>query len=186
MIAVPHSGGREFASRAKVYSKLRRQSTEFRELSNRTHRLQTLPTLVETAHHLFVDCPAFDHLRTSATTEVLRDTSKQLRAAETTPPQTEAVLRFTSALFSDSTEVWPQYSSAYYLGTMPSLPQSLFPANLPSQRLLTRVMQSWHLASIHLTSRIWSAYKRQFFPTASQYTKSPIILPPHLFHLLLP
>ncbi|CDO70490.1 hypothetical protein BN946_scf184569.g33 [Trametes cinnabarina] len=141
---------------------------------------------VETAHHLFVDCPAFDHLRTSATTEVLRDTSEQLRAAETTPLQTEVVLRFTSALFSDSAEVWPQYSSAYYLGTMPSLPQSLFPANLPSQRLLTRVMQSWHLASIHLTSRIWSAYKRQFFPTASQYTKSPIILPPHLSHLLLP
>ncbi|RDX44446.1 hypothetical protein OH76DRAFT_1326899, partial [Lentinus brumalis] len=91
---------------------------------------------VETAHHVFVVCPVFDRFRQSA----LRD----------------VVLRVTSALFSDSSEVWPQYTSRYYLGTMPPLQSIIrFPDTLDGRRLLTRVVQAWHLASIRLASRIW-------------------------------
>ncbi|KAL7277685.1 hypothetical protein ACG7TL_008617 [Trametes sanguinea] len=97
---------------------------------------------VETAHHIFVECPAFESLRLRAKTEVLRDTSEQLRAAETTTIQTDVVLRFTSVLFVDDAAIWPQHMTAYYRGTMPPLPHSLFPSDLTSGRLLTRVVMN--------------------------------------------
>ncbi|RDX46496.1 hypothetical protein OH76DRAFT_1558338 [Lentinus brumalis] len=141
---------------------------------------------VETAHHVFVVCPAFDRFRQSALRDVIRDTSEQLTTAKTTPTLTEVVLRVTSALFSDSSEVWPQHTSRYYLGTMPPLQNIIrFPDTLDGRRLLTRVVQAWHLASIRLASRIWGEYKRR---TSSRqpYTSPTFDVPQHLTYLLAP
>ncbi|KAI0366308.1 hypothetical protein BV20DRAFT_931135, partial [Pilatotrama ljubarskyi] len=108
-------------------------------------------TAIETAHHIFVACPSFADLRQSALRDLIRDTSEQLSAAKTTPPFTEVVLRITSALFSDSAEIWPQHSSRYYLGTMPPLhPDPELADSCDARHLITRVVHGWHLASIRL------------------------------------
>ncbi|KAI0361274.1 hypothetical protein OH77DRAFT_1391885 [Trametes cingulata] len=140
---------------------------------------------IETMHHIFVQCPSFDGLRQSALQDLIRDTSEQLAAAETTPPLTEVVLRITSALFSDSVDVWPQYTSRYYFGTMPPL-RCTTASNMPAtQRLLTRVVHGWHIASIRLAGRIWGVYKRRTSPRRSAASPADgLSLPPHLQYLL--
>ncbi|KAI0369744.1 hypothetical protein BV20DRAFT_945438, partial [Pilatotrama ljubarskyi] len=122
--------------------------------------------VIETMHHLFVHCPSFDGLRQSA----LRDL---------------VVLRITSALFSDSVEVWPQYTSRYYLGTMPPIHLGHGPRPPAIRRLLTRVFHGWHSASIRLAGRIWGVYKRRTSPRTSAVPSTEALsLPPHLQYLL--
>ncbi|KAI0373551.1 hypothetical protein BV20DRAFT_962736 [Pilatotrama ljubarskyi] len=136
-------------------------------------------------HHIFVECPSFDGLRQSALQDLIRDTSEQLAAAETTPPLTDVVLRITSALFSDSIDVWPQYTSRYYFGTMPPL-RSTTGSHTPAiRRLLARVVHGWHTASIRLAGRIWGVYKRRISPRPSAVSPAEVLsLPPHLQYLL--
>ncbi|KAI0364748.1 hypothetical protein BV20DRAFT_955570, partial [Pilatotrama ljubarskyi] len=117
---------------------------------------------VETMHHVFVRCPSFDDL-----------------------PIKDVVLRITSTLFSDSLDVWPQYTSRYYLGTMPPLHLNTQLLHPPARRLLTRVVHGWHTASIRLAGRIWGVYKRRTSPRvrAAPSTEA-LFLPPHLQYLL--
>ncbi|TFK80339.1 hypothetical protein K466DRAFT_504065, partial [Polyporus arcularius HHB13444] len=114
---------------------------------------------VETARHIFVCCPFFDHLRCNAQADVVRETSEQLL-------------------------MWPQHNTHYYLGTMPPLrlPENIH-HELETTRLITRVVHAWHLTSIRLASRIWGEYKRR---TTSRVTHpSPTFtLPPSLAYLL--
>ncbi|RDX51731.1 hypothetical protein OH76DRAFT_1331271, partial [Lentinus brumalis] len=67
---------------------------------------------VETAHHVFVVCPAYSRLRVEAQQALIRDVSEQFSAAETTPSK-DAILRITTALFTDDPDIWPQFSSHY-------------------------------------------------------------------------
>ncbi|GJE93821.1 hypothetical protein PsYK624_099850 [Phanerochaete sordida] len=135
----------------------------------------------ETPHHIFVACPHYAHLRRAAMSAILEDTSRQLDAAETISDIRDVVLQYTRSLFSDDAAVWPQYSSRYYLGTMPHLPCPT--TTVAQQRLAARIMNGWHLGCIRLAGRIWGDYKRL---TASRalHPISPLSLPAHLSHLL--
>ncbi|KAJ8457380.1 hypothetical protein ONZ51_g11564 [Trametes cubensis] len=142
---------------------------------------------VETPHHIFVDCPSFTPLRETARTSLLRDVSEQVvQLAETTHHQTDTILAFTAALFSDDGTVWPQHTTHFYLGTTPPLPFDLFPPTVPTQRVLTRVVHLWHIAAIRLTSRIWGEYSRRYHHTPSHTPPTTYTLPPHLFYLINP
>ncbi|KAI1786591.1 hypothetical protein LXA43DRAFT_848408, partial [Ganoderma leucocontextum] len=108
---------------------------------------------LETAHHLFVQCPRFADLRDNARSTVTQDTSSLLDATETTLPR-DAILRMASGLFVDDPDVWPQYYSHYFCGTIPRLPAEACtpPA---TRRLLSRIASLWHSVSIRLAARIW-------------------------------
>ena len=140
---------------------------------------------LETPHHLFVQCPHFAALREEACIAVVRETSSLLDAAET-PLPTDVILRTARALFTDDPHVWPQTSSHYHYGMVPSLPDvpTAFGAHLPSKRLLSRVAALWHSSSIRLTARIWGSYKRTTYPFPSR-TQPSLLLPAHLSYLLL-
>ena len=77
--------------------------------------------ILETPHHLFVECPRFATVRDEALDAVVRDTSLLLQAAKTPLPQ-EVFLHIARSLFSDDTQVWPQTLSHYFYGTVPPLP----------------------------------------------------------------
>ncbi|KAK6996264.1 hypothetical protein R3P38DRAFT_2415420, partial [Favolaschia claudopus] len=62
-------------------------------------------------------------------------------------------------LFSDHI-VWPDSTSLYYLGVVPSIAGELAnPLNesipIIVQRLMTRIANAWHTQAIRLASRIW-------------------------------
>ncbi|KAI1794878.1 hypothetical protein LXA43DRAFT_940085 [Ganoderma leucocontextum] len=137
---------------------------------------------LETAHHLFVHCPRFAGLRDDARSSVTHDTSSLLDATETTLPK-DVILRIASALFVDDPDVWPQYHTHYYCGTMPRPIPAETGTHLASRRLLSRIAALWHSVSIRLAARIWGSYKRLVYPFPS-HTIPPLSLPPHLSHLL--
>ena len=139
---------------------------------------------LETPHHLFVQCPHFATLREEARLAVVRETSSLLQAAET-PLPTDVILRSAHALFTDDPHVWPQSSSHYHYGMVPSLPEvpTAFGAHLPSKRLLSRLAALWHSSSIRLTARIWGSYKSATYPFPSR-TQPSLSLPAHLSYLL--
>nr|VWP00788.1 N/A [Ganoderma boninense] len=140
--------------------------------------------ILETPHHLFVECPHFAAVRDEAKDAVVRDTSVLLQAAKT-PLPSEVLLHIACSLFSDDAHVWPQTLSHYFLGTVPPLPAVAVTqgAELSTRRLLSRIAALWHSASIRLVARIWGSYKRTLSPFPS-HLPSPLSVPPHLAHLL--
>ncbi|GJE96473.1 hypothetical protein PsYK624_126700 [Phanerochaete sordida] len=132
----------------------------------------------ETAHHIFVVCPFFTHLRTLAARELFDSTARLL---DDVPLQLRAnILRVTRLLLHDEPSVWPQYSSHYYLGTLPSLSSLQHASAHP--RTIARVIHCWHYACIRLAARIWGSYKRRI-SSRTPRADAPIALPPHLSHL---
>nr|VWO99263.1 MRP-like transporter [Ganoderma boninense] len=140
--------------------------------------------ILETPHHLFVECPHFTAVRDEAKGAVVRDTSLLLEAAKT-PLPSEVFLHIARSLFSDNAHVWPQTLSHYFLGTVPPLPAVAVTqgAELSTQRLLSRIAALWHSASIRLVARIWGSYRRTLSPFPARLTP-PLSLPPHLAHLM--
>lgn len=136
---------------------------------------------IETAHHVFVTCPTFQHYREHALSSVLRDTSNLLDDAPLSVRK--VVLDTARSLFHDDVRVWPQHLSHFYLGTLPKLPlpEEVLQAHI---RVFSRVVQSWHNASIQLAARIWGEYKRRCRAPAKWSSPGPLDLPSNLLYLL--
>ncbi|KAM5531761.1 hypothetical protein V8D89_014573 [Ganoderma adspersum] len=145
---------------------------------------------LESAHHVFIQCPHFSSLRDDALATLVRDTSALLHPTADIPSSfADAVLSITRVLFTDNGSIWPQYYSHYYLGAIPTVPYIVTPpgdnpvSSLVQRRLRSRIATLWHTASIHLAARIWGKYKRAF--SSSTRRQPPHLpLPPHLSHLL--
>ncbi|KIM50015.1 hypothetical protein SCLCIDRAFT_34775 [Scleroderma citrinum Foug A] len=72
---------------------------------------------IETAHHLFVQCPAFAEIQGSHLQGLVLATS-DLSVVE--PPLVgEALCAIARRLFCDDADIWPQLCSVYYLGALP-------------------------------------------------------------------
>ncbi|GBE80307.1 hypothetical protein SCP_0300220 [Sparassis crispa] len=139
---------------------------------------------LETPHHLFVECPMFAPLRENARRDVITESSKLLLGAETTPSLMEDILLVARSLFIDS-DVWPLYTSHYFLGILPPTPTQGAPATSTHRRLCVRLMQTWHTIGIRLAGRIWGEYKRRTHPhTRRTFSPPQLSLPLHLAHLL--
>jgi len=141
---------------------------------------------IETAHHLFVQCPAFAEIRASHLQGLVLATS-DLSVAE--PPHVgEALCAIARHLFSDDADIWPQLRSLYYLGALPSIALLCRLRNVAvSDQVLVRVAHLWHTHSIRLAAHIWAELKRglrrQSF-SASSTTALQVYLPEHLSYLL--
>ncbi|KAI0071500.1 hypothetical protein K474DRAFT_1579142, partial [Panus rudis PR-1116 ss-1] len=113
---------------------------------------------LETPRHVFVVCPTFSSLRALAQRDLNADVDKILDDSHNVLPATlmDRLRLITRHLFSDDARVWPQYSSHYYLGTVPPLPPSCAPLTQVTQiRIVSRVSAAWHIACIRLAGRIW-------------------------------
>ena len=145
---------------------------------------------LESAHHVFIQCPQFSSLRDDALATLGRDTSALLHSTADIPSSfADAILSIPHTLFTDNGSVWPQYHSHYCLGPVPTVPYIVAPpwcnsvSSLAQCRLRSRIATLWHTTSIHLAARIWGKYKRAF--NSSTRREPPhLTLPPHLSHLL--
>lgn len=142
--------------------------------------------VLDTAHHVFVDCAAFAHLRLEALESVVRDITGLLapedRQSYVAPPFADDVRRLTSVLFVDDASAWPMGVSRYYLGMLPPIPATR-DLSVAHGRCLARVLACWHVGCIRLAARIWGQYKRSLSPLP-QRSPAPIVLPEPLEYLL--
>jgi len=74
---------------------------------------------IETIHHVFVQCSAFNEIRGSHMQALVQATGDLLSAE--LPYVGEALCAVARHLFCDDADVWPQVHSMYYLGVLPSL-----------------------------------------------------------------
>jgi len=144
-------------------------------------------TAIETAHHLFVQCPAFAEIRGSHL-QGLELATSDLSATES-PYVREALCAIACRIFFDDADVWPQLRSFYYLGALPSIASLCHLRNVDvTDRFLVRVAHLWHTHSIRLAAHIWAEFKRrlrrQSFSSSFTPTTLQVYLPEHLSYLL--
>lgn len=113
----------------------------------------------ETTHHIFVDCPAFRHMRKEATKAMLAEVRRTIM-----PMQADiwdAIVHASELIFCDGEMdgTWSLGHTRYYLGRVPDvfrIAHAGDAANGSDLRcLLIRVDSAWHLAGIRLAGRIW-------------------------------
>jgi hypothetical protein len=153
---------------------------------------------LEDAHHLFVECPFFEHLRDEYSRLLISDVDHMLANTSLPNSLSSHLLHMVTHLFKDGVS-WPLGSSRFYLGLIPPLlPPNLLneSLSLEATRLITRLAHSCHSHAIRLTGRIWGIVVRQYTAATSPskaHTKSDrdallrnsqLALPPHLHYLL--
>ncbi|KAG6807326.1 hypothetical protein H0H92_007993 [Tricholoma furcatifolium] len=137
----------------------------------------------ESTHHLFLHCPRFSAMRTTALDDCLSASNSILQAFNTD-------LRSHPLLSSTVRELLqPIDFSEFYLGILPDIEPILHRSGLSDlsptlfSRLHTRLARSWHTAAIHLAARIWGAVMRArtHHPSAPPKPSKPkIALPQNL------
>jgi hypothetical protein len=153
---------------------------------------------LEDAHHLFVECHFFEHLRDEYSSLLVSDVDHMLSNTSLPNPLLSHILHMVTHLFKDNVS-WPLGSSRFYLGLIPPLlPPNLLneSLSLEATRLVTRLAHSCHSHAIRLTARIWGTVVRHYIaatspskaPTKSDrealLRNSQLALPPHLHYLL--
>jgi Reverse transcriptase (RNA-dependent DNA polymerase) len=119
----------------------------------------------ENPHHIFVDCEHYSELRTSALTAVMSSVQKRLVEAEVDICHQNSVMNTVKYIFSDSKDVWPLQSSAFFLGQIPKIEPLLSPCAMTSSvdrsRLIHIIANDLHLSSTRLASRIYGDFQKE-------------------------
>ena len=134
-------------------------------------------TAIETAHHVFVQCPAFLEIRGSHLRVLVQATSDLLSAEP--PCVGEALCAIARRLFCDDADVWPQVHSMYYLGVLPSLAVICHAHNVGGSH-------KYGTHYICLAVHIWAEFKHCLHGLSFHLpsTVLHVDLPEHLSYLL--
>ncbi|KAN0126468.1 hypothetical protein V8E52_000108 [Russula decolorans] len=153
---------------------------------------------LEDAHHIFVHCPSFQHLRDEYSGSLISEVEGALTDSTLPTSALNHILRVATHLFRDDSS-WPLHASRFYLGLLPPLlPTTVSYHTLSgmSHRLLTRIAHSCHRHAIRLAARIWGSVIRHHLSSSSKpvarrtSTRESVLcdahltLPPHLEYLL--
>jgi hypothetical protein len=113
----------------------------------------------ETPHHVFVDCPRYSELRNKERDSLALSVEKRLCEAKLDPTEHALLLQSAKSLFSDSENVWPLDSAAFYLGQIPKIDPLIPPQSMSNHvnrsRLVHNIASDMHLSSVRLASRIF-------------------------------
>ncbi|KAF8995602.1 hypothetical protein BDZ89DRAFT_1029558 [Hymenopellis radicata] len=142
--------------------------------------------VLDTTHHIFVECPQFHHMRLDASTSAAHQASVMLNNADAPLATVLQYSTLARALFRDGPR-WPVGRSRFYWGILPKLPRvSTITPTSARDRLVHRIANIWHTEAIRLAGRIWGDYKRRTRPVTDQQFRpkeKPITIPPFLSHL---
>ncbi|KAF9028044.1 hypothetical protein BDZ89DRAFT_1066395, partial [Hymenopellis radicata] len=142
--------------------------------------------VVDTIHHIFVECPRYHHMRHQASTSAAHHASTILNNADVPLAVVTRYTRVAHTLFRDSPR-WPLAHSRFYWGLLPKLPRvNPITPSAAHDRIVHRIANAWHTEAIRLTGRIWGDYKRGTRPVTDQQfqrKEKPITIPPFLSHL---
>jgi|ERR1700722_10326214 len=115
-------------------------------------------TVVETTHHVLVQCGKLDD---TCTHELTEEASKLCTGAKTTRQPMEAILAHLFNLFCGNVDVWPvsAATSQYYLGVVPPFSHLLQfqDRSLQGSSLIQHLGQAYHNHSVRLASRLVQA-----------------------------
>ena len=136
----------------------------------------------ETTHHIFTACPRFSCLRERATQKLVSTVSTVLDTFRTSPDNHPQLMSVVSSLFHDS-DVWPTGHSFYYYGIIPILRSESGNTSLEHRRLLHRLANDCHTATIYLASRIWGLVRKTFSPYSPHHPPKILELPSHLSYI---
>jgi hypothetical protein len=149
---------------------------------------------LESAHHIFTQCPHFASLRQDSSqslTHLVAITFESFRSSLDRHPRFRCLI---DSLFVGS-NLWPCGTSLYYRGLLPPLATLIDDTSLGSltalqhRRLLRRLANDCHAASIRLACRIWGIVRRSFSPyrhnitTPTQQQQKTVHLPSILSHV---
>ena len=141
--------------------------------------------IFEDRHHIFIDCPQFDSLRTSHALELYTNINQIMKASSIPLPVQKFIQEQVNNLFLDS-NIWPAWWSLFYLGILPPL----FPPAFQDLSIHTHITSMCHTTSIRLASQIWGTVHCTYFKTDFKNkvssNRSTITLPSILSHILPP
>ncbi|KAJ7837615.1 hypothetical protein B0H13DRAFT_1733192 [Mycena leptocephala] len=120
--------------------------------------------VIESMHHIFVDCRKFEGWRTEAGAEVATRTERKLAEMGIALWDQQPILRAAKSLFVDDPIIWPLKMSQYYLGQVPRTDDLITPALIPEtikrRKLSVHLASDWHTSSIRLAGRIFGSVQR--------------------------
>ncbi|KAJ7183794.1 hypothetical protein C8R46DRAFT_884437 [Mycena filopes] len=124
--------------------------------------------VLETTHHIFVECPAFKTTRLIHKTNLVAHVRQLLEPTDLpiTAEDKANLTKYTERLFCDG-KAWPGGVCRYYLGVVPSIEVILGSSRartVPRLRLVTRLANTWHTEAIRLGGRIWGQLQRRCHP----------------------
>jgi hypothetical protein len=150
---------------------------------------------LESAYHIFTQCPRFTPLRHDSSRDLSHSVAITLESSRSELSHHPRFRALLGSLFTDGS-VWPSTASLYYRGFLPPLAGLLDDASLghltplQRQRLLRRLANDCHAASIRLAGRIWGIVRRSFSsssyyndPTTTAARQKTVHLPSILSHI---
>ncbi|KAJ3753735.1 hypothetical protein EV360DRAFT_87504 [Lentinula raphanica] len=141
--------------------------------------------VLESAHHLFVHCPAFHALRSESSFNIITETTAILSHSEAIPySERQDLLQRANIILTDA-DLWPSGLTKFYLGLFPPSRELNPSKTVEAVQTRTRILSNWHSTIIRLTGRIWGEYKRRtrsFGPRRSN-TPLDLFLPSHLSYI---
>jgi hypothetical protein len=118
----------------------------------------------EDMYHIFVKCEKFERLRGEATETLVSRVVRQVNENKLEEPHVAGLLEAAKYFYRDSEIVWPLHYSAFYLGHVPKLEslvsREAFKSTTTRERFLRNIHGDFHLAGIHLASRIWGIVQK--------------------------
>jgi len=121
-------------------------------------------TVTEDMYHVFIKCGRFEALRGEARGLILKRVKKWVEEYKLEESHVVGLLEAAKSFFCDSDVIWPLHYSVYYLGHVPKLDslvsKEAFASTMTRARFLHNVHGDFHLAGIHLTSRIWGVVQK--------------------------
>jgi hypothetical protein len=119
----------------------------------------------ETPHHIFVVCGRFSELRHNELDSLATSIKNRLDLATITPEEQLPFLALAKSIFSDSLNVWPLHSTAFFLGHIPNirplLPLSSLASSVTRSRLVHNIASDLHISSVRLASRIFGNLQKE-------------------------
>ena len=119
----------------------------------------------EDMHHVFVGCRRFRELRGEARTLIVKRMEKHIDEYKLEESHVLRLLETAKSFFCDSDLIWPLHYSAYYLGHVPKLNSLVsveaFTSTMTRACFLHNIHGDFHLARIHLASRIWGMVQKE-------------------------
>jgi hypothetical protein len=118
----------------------------------------------EDMYHVFVKCKRFVEVREEAKRLILRRVEKRIEECKMDKSHATGLTSAAKLFFCDSDLLWPLHYSVYYLGHVPKLDalvsMEAFTGTATRARFLHNVHGDFHMAGIHLTSRIWGIVQK--------------------------
>jgi hypothetical protein len=118
--------------------------------------------MIETPHHIFVECPIFQTFRNETAKEILRVTEKALESGKKELHEYPGLRNAAESFLTDCSITWPLTLTQFYLGHIPPLERYIHRASCSStvmhDRLLRNIHSAWHVAAVRLTGRIYGDF----------------------------